>query len=403
MTTATVGSRRPRPGGGWGTATAGRRGDQGGRGGRWERGPRPGGPGSGYGRPGNDTDGRFGAGSGNQVVAPITAPANVCGSAVGNGQAGCPGGSSAGVGSGGRGGAGGNVTSGRGSVLGGNQVVAPITVPINVCGNAVAVLGGAFAGCQGGASVENGGSGGRGGAGGNVTSGRGSILGGNQVVAPITAPINVCGNAVGVLGRAAAGCRGGASVSGGGAGRCAVATSPPGRGSILGGNQVVAPITAPINICGNAVAVLGDAAAGCLGGSRVGGPSGGHEGGQWGGHSGGHEGGQWGGHEGGHNGQWGGHKGDYDGGRDGKPGRHRTSGLLSVLPAVPAAGSAADQASLPAAHGAREAGPVPASGRSRSARVPRQARHPGEQPGRGGRKRFAAGSRHGPDVLRSGR
>ncbi|MEU9832261.1 chaplin family protein, partial [Streptosporangium sp. NPDC048047] len=40
----------------------------------------------------------------------------------------------------------------------------------------------------------------------------------------------------------------------------------------LGGNQVVAPITAPINICGNAVAVLGDAAAGCLGGSHAGGP-----------------------------------------------------------------------------------------------------------------------------------
>ncbi|MFB9709977.1 chaplin family protein, partial [Streptosporangium nondiastaticum] len=49
-----------------------------------------------------------------------------------------------------------------------------------------------------------------------------------------------------------------------------------GRGSVLGGNQVVAPITAPVNICGNAVAVLGDAAAGCLGGSHAGGP--GHSG-----------------------------------------------------------------------------------------------------------------------------
>ncbi|WTL69588.1 chaplin family protein [Streptosporangium sp. NBC_01495] len=231
------------------------------------------------------------------------------------------------AGRGGDAGAGGNRTSGQHSVLGGNQVVAPITAPINVCGNAVAVLGGAFAGCQGGASV---GGGGGAGAGGNTTSGRGSVLGGNQVVAPITAPINVCGNAVGVLGQAAAACRGGASVSGGaGAGTGAGGNRTSGQHSVLGGNQVVAPITAPINICGNAVAVLGDAAAGCLGGSRVGGPSGRPGGGQWGG-------------PGGHGGYDNGH-----GDGDSKPGRHKTSGLLPALPAVPALGGAAGEASAP--------------------------------------------------------
>lgn len=46
-------------------------------------------------------------------------------------------------------------TSGAGGVLSGNQVVAPISVPVNVCGNAVAVLGIANAGCVGGASVHN--------------------------------------------------------------------------------------------------------------------------------------------------------------------------------------------------------------------------------------------------------
>ncbi|WP_372444487.1 chaplin family protein, partial [Sphaerisporangium melleum] len=69
------------------------------------------------------------------------------------------------------------------------------------------------------------------------------------------------------------GCRGGASVKGGG-GSGAGGNRTDGRHSVLGGNQVVAPITAPINVCGNAVAVLGDAAAGCLGGARVGGPGG---------------------------------------------------------------------------------------------------------------------------------
>jgi hypothetical protein len=47
-------------------------------------------------------------------------------------------------------------TSGEGSVLGGNQVIAPISIPINVCGNAVAVIGTAGAGCKGGAKVVTG-------------------------------------------------------------------------------------------------------------------------------------------------------------------------------------------------------------------------------------------------------
>ncbi|GGO61786.1 chaplin family protein [Nonomuraea cavernae] len=223
----------------------------------------------GHGRPGsrgNDTDGRFGAGSGNQVVAPISLPITACGNSVGNAEAGCKGGTSV-DNRGGGSGAGGNTTSGRSGVLAGNQVVAPITAPINVCGNAVAAFGEAFAGCRGGASVQNGGRG----AGGNTTSGRSGVLAGNQVVAPITAPINACGNAVAALGLAEAHCKGGASVSpqqGSGAG----GNTTSGRSGVLAGNQVVAPITAPINVCGNAVAVLGDAAAGCLGGARVGRP-----------------------------------------------------------------------------------------------------------------------------------
>ncbi|MFG2087934.1 MULTISPECIES: chaplin family protein [unclassified Spirillospora] len=49
-----------------------------------------------------------------------------------------------------------NETSGNGSILGGNQIIAPISVPVNVCGNAVAVIGLASAQCKGGASVEYG-------------------------------------------------------------------------------------------------------------------------------------------------------------------------------------------------------------------------------------------------------
>ncbi|MED7928860.1 chaplin family protein [Nonomuraea sp. LP-02] len=210
---------------------------------------------------GNDTDGRFGVGSGNQVIAPITAPIDACGNAVGNAAAGCVGGTTV---RGGGSGAGGNRTSGRAGVLAGNQVVAPIAAPVNVCGNAVAVVGHAFAACKGGATVHKGGRG----AGGNRTSGQAGVGSGNQVVAPIAAPVNVCGNAAALLGAAAAACKGGASVvpqqQGAGGNRTS------GRAGVLAGNQVVAPIAAPVNVCGNAVAVLGDAAAGCLGGAQVG-------------------------------------------------------------------------------------------------------------------------------------
>lgn len=48
----------------------------------------------------------------------------------------------------------------------------------------------------------------------NDTSGVGGLLSGNQAVIPISIPINVCGNSLAVLGLAGAGCRGGASVGG---------------------------------------------------------------------------------------------------------------------------------------------------------------------------------------------
>jgi hypothetical protein len=44
-------------------------------------------------------------------------------------------------------------TSGDASFLSGNEVQVPISVPINLCGNAIAVIGIAGAGCEGGAAV----------------------------------------------------------------------------------------------------------------------------------------------------------------------------------------------------------------------------------------------------------
>ncbi|GAA2136436.1 hypothetical protein GCM10009727_31200 [Actinomadura napierensis] len=209
---------------------------------------------------------------GNQVDLPVSAPVDVSGNGagiVGQGHGVSRGGAS--VVNGG-GGGGGQHTSGAGSVGGGNQVNAPVSLPVNACGNAVALIGKADAGCEGGSTVHNGG-----GAGGQKTSGEHSVLGGNQVNAPISAPVDVCGNAVAIIGKAEAGCEGGATVhNGGGAGRGGSGQSTDGSLGVIAGNQVNAPISAPVNVCGNAVAIVGKAAAGCEGGAIV--KNGGHTG-----------------------------------------------------------------------------------------------------------------------------
>ncbi|WP_329518656.1 chaplin family protein [Spirillospora sp. NBC_01491] len=247
----------------------------------------------GHGRGGQSTSGKAGIGSGNQVNAPVKAPVNACGNAVavaGKADAGCKGGSAAHSGHGKAPGKGhgkapgkghgkgaqhhsggkrpaGQQTSGKHGILAGNQVNAPISIPVNVCGNAVAILGKAVAGCEGGAAVTGGARpGGR-----QVTSGAFSVLGGNQVNAPISVPVNVCGNAVAVLGKAGAVCEGGARVAGG-HGRGGAGQKTSGAHGVLAGNQVNAPISVPVNVCGNAVAVAGRAEAGCKGAAVAGRP-----------------------------------------------------------------------------------------------------------------------------------
>src|ERR1700760_575644 len=122
----------------------------------------------------------------------------------------------------GPGGSSGAVTSGLGSVLGGNQAGAPVSLPVDVCGDAAAVLGLSLAGCGGGASSApsaglasgTGGAGGLGSA--DVTSGTGSVAGGNQVGTPVSAPVTACGNEAG---HADARCGGGATVTSAGSPR----------------------------------------------------------------------------------------------------------------------------------------------------------------------------------------
>jgi len=102
----------------------------------------------------------------------------------------------------------GDTTGGDGGVLSGNQVNVPVSVPISVCGNAVAVLGEALGVCTAEIPVSNAATGSE------STSGGGSLLSGNQVSVPVSVPVDVCGNAISVLGRARAHCPGGNSDAG---------------------------------------------------------------------------------------------------------------------------------------------------------------------------------------------
>jgi len=105
---------------------------------------------------------------------------------------------------------GGLLGGGDGGVLSGNQVVAPVSVPLVACGNAVSLAGEAEAACVGRAKSgrTHANNGGTGGDNGGSSDGIGS---GNQVVAPVSAPAVVCGNALGILDEALAVCEGNAN------------------------------------------------------------------------------------------------------------------------------------------------------------------------------------------------
>jgi ChpA-C len=163
----------------------------------------------------------------------------------------------------------GETTSGDHGLLSGNQVVVPVQVPITVNGNAIAVLGRAVAtptghttkpstsptGTTHSPSTHHS----------ATTSGGHSVGSGNQVVAPIHAPILLGGNALAVLGHAAA-----SPVASTGTGSSSAepstgtnqstGTNGPtttGNGSVGSGNQVVAPVSVPVTVGGNAIGVLG--------------------------------------------------------------------------------------------------------------------------------------------------
>jgi len=266
--------------------------------------------------------GNYGLLNGTQVYAPIQAPINVCGNAIaliGAAQAACDGGAVA-VNGGGENDDDDNdndgynrrhhgddeftamaegkykhgkkhgdrdgrdafeadiVSAGNYGLLNGTQIVVPIQVPINVAGNAIGIIGGAFAQATGGAAAVNesarveGYDRGQDTEANLISTNNFGALNGTQLYAPIQIPINVCGNAISLIGGAFAQCGGGAfaineSATTEGASReeaNLISTNNFGLGN---GTQLYAPIQVPINVCGNAISVIGLAQAACAGGA----------------------------------------------------------------------------------------------------------------------------------------
>ncbi len=211
--------------------------------------------------------------SGNSITAPLSAPVNLCGislAVAGFSNAGCAGGSSSTISNVGDDSHNGNTTGNRNISLGsGNTITAPISAPVNVCGVSGAVGGFANSGCKGGSksTISNVGNGSDNG---NTTGNFNiPIVSGNTVTTPVSAPVNLCGISLALLGFSNAGCVGGADSTISGVGGHSHNGNVTGNYNIPvgSGNTITAPISVPVNVCGNAAAAGGFANANCKGGS----------------------------------------------------------------------------------------------------------------------------------------
>ncbi|ODA74910.1 chaplin [Streptomyces sp. AVP053U2] len=174
-------------------------------------------------------------------------------------------------------------------VLSGNNVQAPIEVPVNACGNTIGAASALNAAsgntCVNGSHQDDrsdhrasGTSQDRSGGGGGayaegVAKDSPGVASGNNVQAPVHAPVNACGNSVNVVGALNEAsdntCVNGSHQddrsdhrasgtsqdrSDGGAYAEGVAEGSPG---VLSGNLIQLPVHAPVNACGNSVNVIG--------------------------------------------------------------------------------------------------------------------------------------------------
>jgi len=199
------------------------------------------------------TSGSDGIAGGTQVLPTVSVPVNLGGNAISVlGDSSSEGASvPAGTAPTGNGAA---TTSGSDGVAGGTQVLPTVTVPVNLGGNAISVLGDSS---SEGASAPDATtpSGSVGSTGGATTTGSDSVAGGTQIAPDAALPVSIGGNAISILGDAAST---GSSTPAAQEGTNGGVTTT-GNDGILGGTQILPSIALPISIGDNAISVLGDA------------------------------------------------------------------------------------------------------------------------------------------------
>ena len=206
--------------------------------------------------------------SGNTIQIPINIGIDLCGNNVkagsfkdvaGGGSCATQSGSSAS-----------STTSHSGGLGSGNNIQAPVNVPILACDNTVGgvvvkdMLGGTDCSAGGSGAGSSGAPAGSGGASSNAqTDHSGGILSGNIIQAPVNVPVNACGNDVNAVtlktAESGSDCENSAEGSAptmpgapapGSGGASATATSVD-NGGIGSGTTVQLPINVPVNVCGN--------------------------------------------------------------------------------------------------------------------------------------------------------
>ena len=144
-------------------------------------------------------------------------------------------------------------TTGDDGLLSGTQAIIDVQAPVTIVGNAISVIGDTLtapaAAAPASAAPPSP-------ATDATTSGSDGVGSGTQALVNVVVPITVTGNSVSVVGDSAT--AGAAPAAPSATAPAAPAASTSGEDSILSGTQVIAPITAPITVAGNAISVIGD-------------------------------------------------------------------------------------------------------------------------------------------------
>jgi hypothetical protein len=144
-------------------------------------------------------------------------------------------------------------TSGDDSVGGGTNVAPVVTVPVTVSGNSISLVGDSSSEDS---STAIGGPAPSAGTAGSGTSGNDGILGGTLVSPDATIPVTVGGNAISVVGDSSS--TGSVTDVGTAPAAPAAGAGSSGDDGILGGTLVSPDATIPVTVGGNAISVVGD-------------------------------------------------------------------------------------------------------------------------------------------------